>query len=481
MDKINYLLDERKIYIADIKLKNNKKNVYIWLSKIDAIENKFEKIHFYNKCLKYFKNNEYIGRLSDIYISYAYYCYNNNEYEEAVKIFYNAIKEKSCKSINEVANIFCSWIELELLQKNYKEALNVARSSIDMKKWNERSRDKMHRMLGNSSNNNMAVILHDQSNNKNIYNNMFINFNLLKSIKLVSLVLDMEMNYGTIETTINIFDLLYHSKSITVKMVLTLSNYLYEHKYFNESFKVYEKAISIFHYPYVYPIYVTYINKYIERYKDKNIPYVRELFNQAIYGIDNQTYIPKKFAKSIFLMYANFEEKYGFLKKSLTIYKEAIPFLEQTDQIKFYKIFISKVSKAYGIHKSREAFEEAIQTLNDDDAREMCLLYIDMEYKLNEYDRVRSLYVYTAQFTNPLSHSTFYQNWREFEVVHGNEHTFREMIRIKRSVMNIFRNSSQPIKISEEGDTTSMSGIEIAKRKLKEIIENEEVQKKQRS
>ncbi|CRG96996.1 pre-mRNA-splicing factor SYF1, putative [Plasmodium gallinaceum] len=463
IEKINYLLDKRKTFIADIKLKNNKNNVYIWLSKIDAIEDKDEKIDLFNKCLEYFQNNDYSGKLSDIYITYAYYHYNNNNYDESKKIFYRAIEEKNFKSLNEIASIFCSWVELELLQKNYKEALNIARLSIDI------SRDSHKKTLQNKN---------EESFN-GLNGKIHTNFNLLNSIKLVCLILDMEINYGTIETSLNLFDLLYHSKSITVKMVLSFSNYLYEQKYFNECFKIYEKAISLFNYPYLYPIYINYINKYIERYKDKNISYVRELFKQAIYGMDNKTYIPKEFAKYIFLMYAMFEENYGFLKKSLSIYKEAIPFLEENDKIKFYKIFISKVSKSYGVHKAREAFEEAIQTLKDDNAREMCMLYIDMEYKLNEYERVRALYIYTAQFTNPLTQSDFYQAWREFEVLHGNEYTFRDMIRIKRSVLNIFSNSSNNIKEIEKNEKSGMNGIENTKKRLKEMIENEEqIQKK---
>ncbi|SCN63493.1 pre-mRNA-splicing factor SYF1, putative [Plasmodium chabaudi chabaudi] len=472
MDKINYLLDKRKIYIADIKLKNNKNNVYAWLSKIDVIDNENEKINLFNQCLKFFKDNDYTGKLSDVYITYAYYYYNNNNYKESVNVFHKAIEDTNIKSLNEMANIFCSWIELEILEKNYNEALQIARLSIDFNKTNNFDKKGLQIVSYNSDRTSIR-----KDNSTYGFQNVQNKFNLKNSIKLVCLVLDMEINYGTVETALCMFDLLYHSKSITIKMVLSFANYLYEQKYFNECFKVYEKAISIFHYPYLYPIYVNYINKYIERYKDKNISYVRELFKQAIYGTDNKTYVPKEFSKYIFLMYISFEENYGFLKKSLSIYKEAIPFLEEQDKIKFYKIFISKISKSYGIHKAREAFEEAIQTLTDDQAREICLLYIDMEYKLNEYDRVRALYVYTAQFTNPLKFPKFFQDWREFEALYGNEHTFRDMIRIKRSVRSMFTNSNSA-SFKDKHEETEEGKIEDTKRKLMEIIENETAENK---
>ncbi|KMZ96746.1 hypothetical protein PVNG_02765 [Plasmodium vivax North Korean] len=460
MDKINFLLDKRKAFIADIKLKNNQRDVYVWLGKIDAVETAEERVELYNRCLKHFEDGDYAGRLSDVYISYAYFHYNRSEYDKAVNVFNRAVRDQNFKTLNEISSVYCSWMEVELLEGNSKQALRIARLAIDLSSGSGSS--------GSSS----RTMRKDQVANLNQ------NFPLLNNVKLACLVLDLEINYGTIETATNLFDVLYHKKSITVKMVLSFANYLYEHKYFYECFKTYEKAISIFHYPYLYPVYVHYISKYVERYRDKNIFYVRELYRQAIYGVDESTFIPKEFAKTVFLMYAAFEENYGFLKRSLSIYKEAIPFLPDPDKVKFYKLFISKVSKSYGVHKAREAFEEAIQTLKDDDAREICLLYIDMEYRLNEYERVRALYIYTAQFTNPSAHVSFYQDWREFEALHGNEHTFREMIRIKRSVLSLFSNSrsgSKPLGMLEGDDTNA---LESTKRKLQEMIDNEEAAQK---
>lgn len=37
-----------------------------------------------------------------------------------------------------------------------------------------------------------------------------------------------------------------------------------------------------------------------------------------------------------------------------------------------------------------------------------------------------------------LAHRFRFQKWREFEVAHGNEDTFRDMLRIKRSVQAVY-------------------------------------------
>jgi pre-mRNA-splicing factor SYF1 len=44
-----------------------------------------------------------------------------------------------------------------------------------------------------------------------------------------------------------------------------------------------------------------------------------------------------------------------------------------------------------------------------------------------------------SQFADPRRHTSYWNAWHEFEVAHGNEETFREMLRVKRSVQMAFR------------------------------------------
>lgn len=54
-------------------------------------------------------------------------------------------------------------------------------------------------------------------------------------------------------------------------------------------------------------------------------------------------------------------------------------------------------------------------------------------------DRARAVYAHAAQFSDPRSSPTFYEAWRRFEIKYGNEDTFREMLRVKRSVSASFQ------------------------------------------
>ena len=118
----------------------------------------------------------------------------------------------------------------------------------------------------------------------------------------------------------------------------------------------------------------------------------------------------------------------------------------------------------FGITHTREIYEKAIEVLPDSGAREMCLRYAQLETKLGEIDRARAVYSHGSQMSDPRvskhtdrqahTHThekqtrryfpllqtckSYWKAWQEFEVHHGNEDTFREMLRIKRSVQAQF-------------------------------------------
>lgn len=64
----------------------------------------------------------------------------------------------------------------------------------------------------------------------------------------------------------------------------------------------------------------------------------------------------------------------------------------------------------------------------------MCLKFADMEKRLGEIDRARAIYGHASQYCDPRTNPDFWTKWEQFEVQHGNEDTFKEMRRIKRSV-----------------------------------------------
>jgi hypothetical protein len=91
--------------------------------------------------------------------------------------------------------------------------------------------------------------------------------------------------------------------------------------------------------------------------------------------------------------------------------------------------------------KVREIYEHAIEAESPNDftnaaTRQLCIRYANLEKKLGEVDRARAVFAHGSALADPRKGGEegqgYWAAWNEFEVRHGNEDTFKEMLRIKR-------------------------------------------------
>lgn len=78
-----------------------------------------------------------------------------------------------------------------------------------------------------------------------------------------------------------------------------------------------------------------------------------------------------------------------------------------------------------------------MEVLESDQILDIGLKFAAIERKLGEIERSRAIMVYLSQFcdpTKPDNIENFWKVWEEFEINHGNEDTYKEMLRTKRSV-----------------------------------------------
>jgi len=98
-------------------------------------------------------------------------------------------------------------------------------------------------------------------------------------------------------------------------------------------------------------------------------------------------------------------------------------------------VLIAKTQEFFGVNKSREIYERAVEALPEGAGLiKMCMKYARTEAALGEVDRARAVFQHCSQFCDPRKEVEFWSKWRFFEVQHGNEDTFRDMLRIKRSM-----------------------------------------------
>ncbi|KAK3286689.1 hypothetical protein CYMTET_5767 [Cymbomonas tetramitiformis] len=109
--------------------------------------------------------------------------------------------------------------------------------------------------------------------------------------------------------------------------------------------------------------------------------------------------------------------------------------LTPDEKLAMYELYLNRAKEFFGVGKAREILETAIDAkLPDSITKSLCVQYANLERRLGEIDRARALFRHASQFADPKTDYGFWDEWNEFEIKHGNEDTFREMLRIKRSV-----------------------------------------------
>jgi pre-mRNA-splicing factor SYF1 len=75
--------------------------------------------------------------------------------------------------------------------------------------------------------------------------------------------------------------------------------------------------------------------------------------------------VPAKNASEFFLLYADFEEKHGLVKRALLVYDRLCTAVPSQEKLKAYKLYIAKAEASSGALKTRPIYEAAIAALSD--------------------------------------------------------------------------------------------------------------------
>jgi len=229
-----------------------------------------------------------------------------------------------------------------------------------------------------------------------------------------------------------VYDKILELRIANAQIIVNYASFLEENKYFEESFKVYERGVELFTFPVSFELWNIYLSKFVKRYGGSKLERARDLFEQALEKC------PPKSCKPIFLLYAQLEEEYGLAKRAMSIYDRATQVVENEDKLEMFTIYIAKATANYGLTATRPIYERALEVLPDRQTAKMCLRFAALERKLGEIDRARAIYAHASQFCDPRTNPEFWAEWHAFEIDTGSEDTFREMLRIKRSVQAQF-------------------------------------------
>lgn len=407
--RLEHLIEGRPELLNSVILRQNPHNVNEWHKRAKLFsDDAARRISVYAEAVETVDPALAVGNPHSLWISFAKVYENNGDMENARAIFDKATRYPFLY-VDNLATIWTERIEMELRHEDFAEALRLARHGTVVPSI-RRSRE-------------------DETG-------MPVQSRLYRSNRLWSLRLDLEESLGTPESIRRAYSIAMDTKVITAQMILNYASYLKENSYFEDSFKAYERGISLFKYPHLKDIWISYLNDFTERYKGTKVERTRELFREACEGA------PPEFARPLYIKYAAYEEEFGLARNAMNIYDKAIKSVKKSDRLHIYELYIIKASEFFGIAKVREIYESAIESveypLSDEDTLNLVLQYSNLERKLGEIDRARAILVHGSNIANPAKYAAFWKEWNSFEVRHGNEETFREMLRIKRSVIASF-------------------------------------------
>lgn len=399
MMRFEQLMDRRPFLVNDVLLRQNPNNVVEWEKRVALWGgNKKEVVQTYSESIAAVQPRKAVGNFHELWSNYAKFYEEEDDLRTARIIMEKAVKVPF-KSVAELAETWCEWAKMELRNENFDRAVAIMAKATQAPKRS-------------------TVDYFDES--------LSPQQRVHKSWKLWSFYVDLVESVSTLEETKRVYERIFELRIATPQTVVNFANLLEENKYFEESFKVYEQGLDLFNYPVAFELWNLYLTKAVNR--KISIERLRDLFEQAVEGC------PPKFAKILYLMYGSLEEERGLARHAMRIYERATRAVSDEDRFDMFNFYVTKSASNFGLTSTRPIYERAIAALPDKEVRDMCLKFAEMERRLGEIDRARAIYGHASQFCDPRTTPTFWSKWESFEVQHGNEDTFKEMLRIKRSV-----------------------------------------------
>lgn len=419
------LMDRRPFLVNDLRLRQNPSDVLEWEKRVALWgNNSKEVVETFNTAIKTI-NPKKASKFYLLWVKFAKFYESHGDLPTARVIFDKATKVPY-KSVNELADLWIEWSEMELRHDNFELAIKVMEkatfgpkvSKIDYFDETKSPQERLH-----------------------------------KSMKAWSFYLDLVESTSSIKEVKPLYDRVFELKIGTMLTFVNYAQLLEENNYFEEAFKVYERGIDLFSYPTVFELWNIYLKKAIDR--KLGIERLRDLFEQALENC------PPDLSRQLYILYAKLEEDRGLVRNAIKIYDRAVQKVAAKEKKTVYRVYISRVAENFGLPATRQIFQQALNDLNDEGANEIGKEFIVVEEKLGEFDRARALYGFVAQFNNPddSSNAQFWQKWHEFEVQNGAEDTYKEMLRIKRSVKAAFERDISYLAKKEQQKSGSMDNL----------------------
>lgn len=103
------------------------------------------------------------------------------------------------------------------------------------------------------------------------------------------------------------------------------------------------------------------------------------------------------------------------------------------------RVRVAYAQKYFGVARAREVYRNALESLSGEALVPIGIEFAGVERRLGEIDRARSVFKYLTQFVEPaFDDGRLWASWERFEVEYGNEDTYKELVRMKKTTQQRF-------------------------------------------
>ena len=336
MKDFEELMERRPFLVNDVLLRRNPDDVQEWEKRVALYgDDDVKVIETYRKAIDTINPRKATANLHQLYLNFARFYEQGGsaglsdpdsvepDLESARKIFERAITVPF-KKVDDLAEVWCEWAEMEVRHSNYDEAIRIMARSVATPRQTK------------------GIRYHDDS--------LAPQTRLFKSLKLWSFYVDLEESLGDVESAKRVYDRMMELKIANAQIIINYAAFLEENNYFEESFKVYERGVELFTYPVAFEIWNVYLSKFVRRYVSRltfvffeelladlalsvyvlqggsKLERARDLFEQALESC------PPKYCKPLLLMYGKLEEEHGLAKRAMGIYDRATRMVSTDDR-----------------------------------------------------------------------------------------------------------------------------------------------------
>ena len=290
--RLEFLMSRRPELLSSVMLRQNPHNVHEWRKRIAMFEaDPARQVMTFTEAVTSVDPSKATGKPHTLWVDFAKFYEIHGDVENSRVVFEKAVRVQY-STVDDLATVWCEWGELELRQQNFGGALSLMR----------RCTTEPPRSPGLHQTNSELLPVQER---------------VFKSLKLWTFYCDLEESLGSLDSAQAVYNRMLDLRIASPQIILNFALLLQENKLFEESYKVYERGISLFKFPHCREIWQAYLKDFVGRFGSKKLERARDLFEHCIAAV------PSKESKPFFLEYARLEEEHGLARRAMDIYERA--------------------------------------------------------------------------------------------------------------------------------------------------------------